>query len=312
VTRLPDHRPFYDHRGSRIRTTQPRQATGTARTAIRIPNPFSLLRQARRPVDAVLAGLGEAGRAAEIALSKARASMRTGGPAGLCASSSGSRHLATAALDADDIRRIRKVASGTSNDVLLAVVSGMLRTWLHERGKDVDAAPPRALIPVAQRAPRTGATAGNRLSGYLTELPVDVPEPLARLRAMHTAMDVRKAAGPQRGAGAITLLADYLPPVVSRLSGPLAGHTARFLFDILVTNVPIPDIPLTVGGCRLLEVYPLPPLARGQALAVGLSSYCGRVHLGLVADGHAGPDLDRLAAAAHEELAALQKACAEL
>jgi hypothetical protein len=74
------------------------------------------------------------------------------------------------------------------------------------------------------------------------------------------------------------------------------------LFDILVTSVPLPRSALSLGGCPLRAVYPMAPLARGQSLAVALSTYGGRVQVGLVADGKALPDLDRLAAAMREEL----------
>ncbi|KIF72684.1 diacylglycerol O-acyltransferase, partial [Streptomyces sp. AcH 505] len=90
-----------------------------------------------------------------------------------------------------------------------------------------------------------------------------------------------------------------------RLGAPLAGSAARFLFDILVTSVPLPRSALSLGGCPLSEIYPLAPLARGQSLAVGLSSYGGRVHVGLVADGKAVPDLGALAGSLHAELAEL-------
>jgi hypothetical protein len=123
-------------------------------------------------------------------------------------------------------------------------------------------------------------------------------------------MDRNKAAGPGRGPGAAVLLTDYLLPVASRLGAPLAGHAVRLLFDILVTSVPVPDLGFTVGGCPLTALYPLAPLARGQSLAVAMTTYRGKVHLGLVGDGCAAPDLQLLADAAHAELADLGAAVA--
>lgn len=70
--------------------------------------------------------------------------------------------------------------------------------------------------------------------------------------------------------------------------------------------MPLPRSALSLGGCPLSAVYPMAPLARGQALAVALSTYGGRVQVGLVADGKALPDLDSLAAAIEEELAELR------
>jgi WS/DGAT/MGAT family acyltransferase len=260
------------------------------------------------------AAVGDAGQALGIGASLARASL--GASVGsrtipaLAAPSSGSRQLATAVLDLDAVQRVRKAGGGTVNDVLIALVAGMLRRWMSGRGEDVTTAVPRALVPVARRIGDGQRGAGNRLSGYLAELPVAEPDPLERLRAVRTVMDRNKAAGPGRGAGAAVLLTDYLLPMASRLGAPLAGHAVRLLFDILVTSVPVPDLGFTVGGCPLLAVYPLAPLARGQSLAVAMTTYRGKVHLGLVGDGCAAPDLGKLADAAHVELAVLSAAVA--
>lgn len=72
-------------------------------------------------------------------------------------------------------------------------------------------------------------------------------------------MDRNKDAGPHRGAGAIALLADHVPALGHRVSGPVVAQAARLLFDILVTSVPLPSLGLRLGGCPLTEVYPLAP-----------------------------------------------------
>lgn len=119
-----------------------------------------------------------------------------------------------------------------------------------------------------------------------------------------------EAAGPALdrigGAGAVAVLADQLPAPAYRFGAPLAGNAARMLFGILVTSVPLPRSALSLGGCPLRAVYPMAPLARGQSLAVALSTYGDRVQVGLVTDGEALPDLDRSAPAVHDELEALQ------
>ncbi|MEV7234368.1 wax ester/triacylglycerol synthase family O-acyltransferase [Streptomyces sp. NPDC051020] len=224
-----------------------------------------------------------------------------GAPA-LTAISSGTRRLATAELDGDSVRRIRRIAGGTTNDVLLGVIAGALRRWMVERGERLPVADPRALVPVSRRRPGTGAASGNRLSAYLLGLPVSESDPWERLRTVRTAMDRNKAAGPLRGAGAVAVLADQLPSLAHRFGAPLAGSAARMLFDVLVTSVPLPRSALSLGGCPLRAVYPMAPLARGQSLAIALSTYGGRVQIGLVADGKAVPDLERLARCAEDEL----------
>ncbi|MGW2815904.1 wax ester/triacylglycerol synthase family O-acyltransferase [Streptomyces sp. NPDC001415] len=250
--------------------------------------------------------VGELTRAVGIGASVMRASrLELGAGSALAADSSGTRRLATAVLDHEDVQRVRRAEGGTANDVLLAVVAGGLRRWLLERGSSIPGAEPRALVPVSRRRPGAPPGSGNKLSAYLLGLPVAEPDPLARLAAVRTAMDGNKAAGPGRGAGAVALLADQLPPLAHRFGAPLAGNAARILFDLLVTSVPLPRSQLSLGGCPLRAIYPMAPLARGQSLAIAMSTYGGSVHIGLVADGKAVPDLDRLAESFGDELADL-------
>ncbi|MEE1806094.1 wax ester/triacylglycerol synthase family O-acyltransferase [Streptomyces sp. BE133] len=276
-----------------------------ARRARAVP-PRSWMPGPRQVAGLALGRIEDLGRAFGVGASMVRASRLDlrGAPA-LTASSSGTRRLVTADLDLDAVQRIRRAAGGTTNDVLLAVVAGALRRWMLERGEPLPAEDPRALVPVSRRRPGQAAASGNKLSAYLLGLPVSEPDPWKRLRAVRTAMNRNKAAGPFRGAGAVAVLADQLPSLAHRFGAPIAGNAARMLFDVLVTSVPLPRSALSLGGCPLRAVYPMAPLARGQSLAIALSTYGGRVQVGLVADGKALPDLERLAGCADDEVAQL-------
>ncbi|MFG2328161.1 wax ester/triacylglycerol synthase family O-acyltransferase [Streptomyces sp. NPDC048604] len=255
---------------------------------------------------AALSRIEELGRAVGVGASVVRASrLDPRGTPALAAASSGTRAVATAVLDLERVHSVRRVSGGTANDVLLATVAGALRRWLTDRGEPLPAADPRALVPVSRRRPGAPPDSGNRLSAYLLPLPVTEPDARARLTAVRTAMDRNKAAGPLRGAGAVAVLADQLPPLAHRFGAPLASGAARMLFDLLVTNVPLPRSALSLAGAPLRALFPMAPLARGQALAVAMSPYAGQVHIGLVADGKAVPDLDALAAGLAAELDAL-------
>ncbi|MFD3545407.1 wax ester/triacylglycerol synthase family O-acyltransferase [Streptomyces sp. NPDC058655] len=261
----------------------------------------------RRLPGALAARVQEVGQALEIGAAVARSGLPLGVPEALLADPDGpaTRTVAGVALDLDEVNLVRKAAGGTVNDVLITVVAGALRRWLEERGDPAPRGPgPRALIPVSRRG-RPGAAAGNRLSGYLLRLPLAERDPLLRLDRVRAAMDRNKDAGPARGAGAVALLADHVHPLGHRLGGPLVAQAARLLFDILVTSVPLPGLTFSLGGSRVHEVYPLAPLARGQSLAVAVSTYKGTVHYGLVADAGAVPDLGALAGALRAELAVL-------
>ncbi|MER5748517.1 wax ester/triacylglycerol synthase family O-acyltransferase [Streptomyces sp. NPDC002088] len=273
------------------------------------PPPRGLLPDVRKLPELLRGALSDAGRALDIGASVAVSTLGMRPVPALTAESTGTRRTAGVVLDLDDVHRVRKAVGGTVNDVLIAVVAGALRRWLDERGDGSDGVAPRALIPVSRRRPRTAHPQGNRLSGYLIRLPVGDPDPLRRLGTVRAAMDRNKDAGPQRGAGAVALLADHVPALGHRLGGPLVSQAARLWFDILVTSVPLPSLGLKLGGNPITAVYPLAPLARGQSLAVAVSTYRGRVHYGLVADAKAVPDLDRFARALSEEVETLITAC---
>ncbi|MET9322278.1 wax ester/triacylglycerol synthase family O-acyltransferase [Streptomyces sp. NPDC003038] len=248
----------------------------------------------------------DVGQALEIGAAVARAGLPLGVPEALTADPAGvagTRTVAGLALDLDEVNLIRKTTGGTVNDVLITLVAGALRRWLAGRGAPAPREPgPRALIPVSRRRGPGGGGAGNRLSGYLLRLPLCEPDALRRLYRVRIAMDRNKDAGPARGAGAVALLADHVHPLGHRLGGPLVAQAARLLYDILITSVPLPGLTFSLGGSRVREVYPLAPLARGQSLAVAVSTYKGTVHYGLVADAAAVPDVDALAGALRAEL----------
>lgn len=271
--------------------------------------PRGLVPDVRKLPELVRGALSDVGRALDIGASLAVSTLGVRSSSALTAEPTGTRRTAGVVIDLDDVHRVRKAVGGTVNDVLIAVVAGALRRWLDARGDGSEGVRPRALIPVSKRRPRTAHPQGNRLSGYLIRLPVDDPDPLGRLAAVRTAMDLNKDAGPNRGAGAVALLADHVPALAHRLGGPLVGQAARLWFDILVTSVPLPSFGLKLGGHPVTEVYPYAPLARGQSLAVAISTYRGHVHYGLVADAEAVPDLDVFARALTEEVETLITAC---
>ncbi|MFG3497571.1 wax ester/triacylglycerol synthase family O-acyltransferase [Streptomyces sp. NPDC047928] len=293
---------FDEIAGARTARAAGRRRPRAAPPRTRLPGPWDIAGAARGRV-------AEIGRAFGIGASVVRAGRldAPGAPA-LTADPSGTRRLAVTALDLDEVRRVRRAAGGTANDVLLTVVAGALRRWMLERGDRLPDADPRALVPVSRRRPGAPPGGGNEFSAYLLDLPLRDDDPLGRLAAVRRAMDRNKAAGPARGAGAVALLAGQLPPLAHRFGAPLAGGAARVLFDVLVTNVPLPRSALSLGGRPLRALYPMAPLARGQALAVAMSPYGDRVHIGLVADGRALPDVDGLADAARAELAELLRA----
>lgn len=264
------------------------------------------------PVDALRSGAATAIGAATESAGIASAVLRAARPFPLSPTAtvnSPSRRLGFVRADLADIRCVRAAHGGTTNDVVLAVLAGALREWMINRGQRADARSLRALVPVSVRGRAGGRTGGNHLSGYLCDLPVGLDDPLDRLRAVRAAMDRNKAAGPARGPGALPVLANRLPSGLHRIATKVAGRAAPLLFDTVITNVPLPGIPLSLDGARLTEVYPFVPLAPHQAVGIAVSTYRDTVHIGLQANGHAVPDLGSLSDAVGKSLAELTHCC---
>ncbi|MFC5724334.1 wax ester/triacylglycerol synthase family O-acyltransferase [Streptomyces gamaensis] len=274
---------------------------------LRLPDP--------RTLPGLLPGLlrgavSDAGRALSIGSAMARAAWDVHSSPALASRATGARRADGAIVDLRDVHRVREATGGTANDVLLAVVAGGLRRWLDKRGDGSDGVRPRALVPVSLRDPGDPGASGNRLSGYLARLPVDEAEPLARVRAVREVMERNKQAGPASGPGAVALLADLVPSLGHRFGGGLIARSGRLFYDLLVSSVPLRGAQgLTLADSPVREAYPLAPLAPGQSLAVGITTYEDRVCFGLLADAVAVPDLDLLARSITEEAAELVAVC---
>jgi diacylglycerol O-acyltransferase len=216
------------------------------------------------------------------------------------------RRFGMAATDLDHHKRVRKAHGGTVNDVVLATVAGALRTWLLTRGEAVTPATVfRAMVPVSVRAVSTPAPAGNRISSYFVDLPVGEGNPVVRLQRVSYAMRGHKESGQSVGAEALVQMSGFAPPTIHALGARAASSVTRRLFNLVVTNVPGPQFPLYAAGARMLSMYPVVPLAKGQALSIGVTSYDGGVYYGLNADRDALPDVDVLASLLEESLAEL-------
>jgi diacylglycerol O-acyltransferase len=214
------------------------------------------------------------------------------------------RRVAVARAELDELKKIRKAHGGTVNDVLLNVVTGALREWLLSRGEPVVAGTSvRALVPVSMQD--EDAVAGNRVSSYLVDLPVGEPNPRVRLARLSYAMRGIAQHGQSVGADSLIALTGFAPPTLHALGARAARGLSRRLFNLVVTNVPGPQFPLYAAGSRMLEVFPVVPLARGQGLSIGMTSYDGRVYFGLNADRDSVGDVDVLADLIEQEVGEL-------
>jgi diacylglycerol O-acyltransferase / wax synthase len=203
------------------------------------------------------------------------------------------------------VKAVRSKLRGTVNDILLATVTGGLRSWLTSRGEP-PASDLRVLVPVSMRTQKERGTYGNQVSAVFCPLPLTEPNPVERLRKVHDAMMVVKKSGSAVGAHALSRLGDFAPPQLLAQAARLQAMTR--MFNMVVTNVPGPQFPLYLLGKRMVHCFPQVPLAAQQAVGIALLSYDGKIGAGLVGDADAARDLPGLAQAMNAALDELHAA----
>jgi WS/DGAT/MGAT family acyltransferase len=203
----------------------------------------------------------------------------------------------------EDFKIVKNAFGGTVNDVVLAVVTGALRSFLISRGKQTEGVELRALVPVSVRAEDEHHTAGNRILAIRGPLPVYIADPVHRMRFVSQSMDGLKESKAALGAEVIAGAQSFAPPTILAQASRLNFSTR--LFNLLVTNVPGPQFPLYVLGRQMLEAYPVAFLPENHALAIAIMSYNGQMNFGLIGDFDALPDIDEIGEAISSELAAL-------
>jgi len=205
----------------------------------------------------------------------------------------------------DELKRVKDAHGGTVNDVILSIVAGGIGKYLRARGHDTEGLELRAMVPVSVRTDEEHGALGNRISAMMAPLPVWCEDPVERLHVVTQEMGDLKSSGQAVGAEILTKLTDFAPATIASQAARL--QPAQRFFNLVVTNVPGPQFPLYVLGRKMESIFPMVPLARRQALCVGIMSYNGQVNFGLVGDYDGMADLDSFALdleAATEEVVA--------
>jgi diacylglycerol O-acyltransferase len=216
------------------------------------------------------------------------------------------RRLAFVRAELADLKLVKNTFGGTVNDVVLTVVAGGLRSWLHSRGVRVEGLELRGLVPVSIRTRDQHGSLGNQIAAMRGPLPVYVEDPVARLQVVRRAMDGLKESKQAVGAEVLASIEQFAPPTILAQASRMNFSTR--LFNLLVTNVPGPQVPLYVLGRELQDFFPVAFLPENHALAVAVMSYNGGIDFGLLGDFDAMPDLERLASDVEAALAELVEA----
>jgi WS/DGAT/MGAT family acyltransferase len=193
----------------------------------------------------------------------------------------------------------------------MAMSAGVLRSWLLERGA-LPEHPLVAMVPVSIRDDSPNALMGNRVSAMLAQVPTHVADPVARLQVAHAASRHAKAQQSVIPQDLFDEVSDFTPPaLINRVFKLVFDSHLRSrlpVFNVVISNIPGPGVPMYLGGARVLAHYPVSVVADGLALNITVLSYLGQMHFGLVADRAAVPDVDLMTANLRTELDTLLRA----
>ena len=194
---------------------------------------------------------------------------------------------------------MKHALGGSVNDVVLATVTGAVRRFLEGRQVNVETLDFRVMAPVSVRAPGERGTLGNRVSAWMVDLPLAERDP----RRASRQASARRPSSSRRpsdamGAEVLTRAVSWTPSTLLSLGARLM--TRAFPFNLVVTNVPGPQVPLYLLGARMLENYGLVPLTDDLGLGIVLFSYDGKLTWGFNADWDLLPDLHDFVVATEE------------
>ena len=226
------------------------------------------------------------------------------------------RSFVMSSLPLDDFKAVKNAFGTTINDVLLAVCAGGLRRYLERHGELPDR-PLVAGVPVSTRGGNggDGKYRANVVSNMFTALPVQVADPVERLRTISGVTKAAKEVHNALGADMLKDWSEVTPPVpfaawmrlYSRLN---LANRHRPPINLVVSNVPGPRDPLYVAGARVTAIYSMGPILESIGLNVTVWSYLDQMNFGVVSCPELIPDLWELIGDFGDALAELRKAAA--
>jgi WS/DGAT/MGAT family acyltransferase len=223
------------------------------------------------------------------------------------------RRFAFRTVELDTVKRVKNAFGVSVNDVVMAMCAGALRRWL----LDHDALPEQplvAMIPVSVRDPASKGTLGNKVSAMLAPLPTSVADPGLRLQIVNSATKVAKAQQAAIPQGLVDQVSDFAVPALTARAARVVFATGLLHrlppFNVTISNVPGPNVPVYLAGARLVAHYPLSVVTDGQGLNITVIGYLGQLHFGLLSCRELVPDIDDLAGYLTDELALLAEVSA--
>ena len=217
----------------------------------------------------------------------------------------GARHF-----DLDVVRKLRKVVEGaTVNDAVLAICAGGIRAYLQSKSEL-----PRdslvAMAPINVRTESESEALGNRVSAMFLPIGTDVEDPVERLRVIRERTAANKSMTEAGGSRLATDYAQFVPAFTAALAGRMAAQMPdpQSAFNVSITNVPGPSVPLYSMGARMVTSVGIGPITQGMGLIMPISSYCGQLVIAFTSCTRMIPDPERFAACLETAFEALRDA----
>lgn len=214
----------------------------------------------------------------------------------------------------DRVREVKNRFGATVNDVVLATCAGALRRYLLEK-EELPERPLVAMVPVSVRSAEERGTEGNQVSAMLVSLATDVEDPAERLLAIRRGATASKTYHQAIGARTLVDSTQFIPFSLAGLgarlySGAHLADRVKPIFNLVITNVPGPQVPLYVGGARCLAYLGAAPLIDGLGLILVVFSYNGALAVSATACRALLGDIDRFTACLRESFRELEEAVA--
>ncbi len=208
----------------------------------------------------------------------------------------GQRIWNTALLELDRVKAIRKITGCTLNDVVVAICAGALRRYLDEKGQLPDK-PLIAMLPVSTRGADEHGKMGNKVSAMFLDIATNVADPLERLKIINHHTQSGKAFEKAGATRAFVDLWDFIP---FGLANRVLRLYSRFhlaerhnpVFNVVITNVPGPQVDMYMAGHKLLATMGMAPLVDGMGLLITVLSYNGVLSISPTSSPAVMPDLD--------------------
>jgi diacylglycerol O-acyltransferase len=224
---------------------------------------------------------------------------------------SAQRRFSFGSLSLDAVKRVKNAYGVKVNDVIVSLSAGALREFLLARD-DLPEEPLVAMIPISVRTEEQIGTYGNRLSAMVVPIPTNEPDPVERLRRAHAELSPAKDYFATLPTDLLAEVNDMIPPLLyNRTAKATAtlGASPRFQphFNVTISNVPGPPVPLYVGGARLENNYPISVIMDGVGLNITVLSYRDKLDFGIIGDRELAPDFDSLMDSLRSDLETLER-----